>query len=80
MLTQWALALDNGLHAYANAVEAQRSIVIGIRRNGRLIGAVEISPETRRIHQIEGGGNRALPAAAYNDVLMLLAAHGIRLY
>ena len=80
VLTQWALALDNCLHAYANAVEAQRSIVIGIRRNGRLIGAVEISPETRRIHQIEGGGNRALPAAAYNDVLMLLAAHGIRLY
>ena len=54
--------------------------MIGIRRNGRLIGAVEISPETRRIHQIEGGGNRALPAAAYNDVQMLLAAHGIRLY
>lgn len=76
-LTRWGTALGNCLGGYVPAVNAGRTVIVGIRHDQRLIGAAEIDPVNATIRQLEGRANRPLSDALLPDVIRLLADHGV---
>ena len=75
---RWGQALDNCLGIYARAAEDGRTLIVGIKRDERLVGAVQISTFDRTIIQIEGRSNRPLPEWLHDEVLTLIAGVRIR--
>ncbi len=75
-LTTWSHLLHNCLQTYAAAITARRSLVLGIRIEGCLAGAVEVDPGRRRIVQLLGPRNRPLPLSVEVLVIDLLAEAG----
>ena len=76
-LELWSRQLHNCLDTYAAASAHQRSWLIGIRDDDRLIGCIEVCPATRRLRQAQGSRNRALPTAVYDTAVRVLADHGL---
>jgi hypothetical protein len=77
-LRTWAALLQNCLASFEPAVRARRSLVLAVRRDGRLEAALEIDPAANRLRQFHGPRNRAPAPATRSAVLRVLRAHGVR--
>lgn len=71
-VVQWGRALHNCLAVYERAVSHKWIIIVGIRIEQRLVGAVEIDPDNRVIGQLEGARNRPLGAQNEQRVRSLI--------
>ena len=76
-VVRWGQALNNCLGAYADAVADGRTLIVGIRCDQRLVGAVEIDPTNGTIRQLEGCNNQPLVDDLQREVLQLLQEHGV---
>jgi len=76
-LRWWSRQLGNCLDTFAAAAAAQRSWLVGIRRDDLLIGCVEVCPRTRNVRQAQGPRQRALPPPVYDTTIAMLRQHGI---
>ena len=76
-LELWSRQLHNCLDTYAAASAHQRSWLIGIRNDDRLIGCIEVCPGTRRLRQAQGPRNSALSANVYDIAIRVLSDHGL---
>jgi hypothetical protein len=76
-LRQWSRLLHNCLDTYVDATAREQTWLIGIRRDGELIGCVEVCPRTRRLKQAQGPRNRALPVAVQQSAIEVLGREGV---
>jgi hypothetical protein len=76
-LARWGQALGNCLAGFASAVSWGRSWIIAVFRDDVIIGCVEISPNTLRVRQASGAGNRPLPQHTSSAIRRALQAAGI---
>lgn len=76
-VVQWGRALRNCLAIYEHAVAAHRIIIVGIRVDQRLVGAVEINTRQRAIGQLEGARNRPLEEQVEQHVRALINDLGV---
>jgi len=76
-LDGWSRTLHNCLDTFGAAVASGRSLIVGIRVDGLLRGAAEITPATGRIVQLLGARNRPLAARLEADACELLAEAGV---
>jgi hypothetical protein len=76
-LTWWSRQLHNCLDTFAAAAAHQRSWLIGIRRDDRLVGCIEVCPRTRRLRQAHGPRNRPLPSDVHDTAIGVLVDAGI---
>ncbi len=75
-LQRWGRELRNCLGAYNAPVESGRRLVLGIKIQGRLAGAVEVDPARRSIVQVEAADNRPLPRTTRQTITAMLLARG----
>lgn len=76
-LATWGAILRNCLGDFGRAAATQTSWLIGIERDDRLIGCVEVDPATRRVRQALGPRNQPLPESVHRITLALLQRKGI---
>ena len=76
-LQSWAATLDNCLAGFASAVRERRSLVVGVRRDGRLEAAFEIDPARNRLRQFHAHRNRRPPSETTSAVVDLLRSLGV---
>ena len=75
-LVMWGRALHNCLDTFADAVTRGDSTLVGVTRDGRIIGCVEIDPSRRRVRQLLGTANRPLPPHVTRQIVEHLCAAG----
>ena len=71
-IERWGVVLDNCLNIYAQAALRGHTLIVGIRDNGRLVGAMQINPRHRLVVQIEGPHNRRVPDELHDEVIALI--------
>lgn len=76
-LATWGAILRNCLGDFARAAASQASWLIGIERDDRLIGCVEVNPAALQVRQALGPRNQPLPDAVHRATIALLRRHGI---
>jgi hypothetical protein len=76
-LARWGATLHNCLDTFADAVAAQRALLVGVEVRDRLVGCVEVEPRHGRIRQFLGDRNRPLPEAITRPVVRTLVQHGV---
>lgn len=60
-LRQWGRLLHNCLGDFTASTATGYSVVVGVRRDDQLIGALELRPDTQTLVQFLGDRNRRLP-------------------
>lgn len=75
-LRTWARLLGNCVGDFGTAITEGASVVVGVRREGVLMGALELDRQ-RRIVQFVGARNRALPDDVTRPVIQELVERGV---
>lgn len=75
-LIAWSQVLRNCLDDFGPAISAGRSVVIGVRQDGMLVGALELDGH-RRLRQFVGARNRSLPDTVTAPVMRELVRRGV---
>ncbi len=70
-LRGWGRQLDNCMADYCDSVAASQSVVLGLRRDGRLVAGAELTGDLARVRQFVRDGNHP-PWRAERDALRLL--------
>jgi len=76
-LLAWGRQLRNCLADFAPAVSREQSWLIGIERDGDLIGCIEVQPDSRRIRQALGRSNSPLPPSVHDVATRALTECGV---
>jgi hypothetical protein len=69
-LAAWGRMLENCLADFAAAVAERRSVIVGVRRRGALVAALEVRPDLASVVQFLGPRNRVPPATVTAPVLV----------
>jgi hypothetical protein len=73
----WAAVLDNCLASYGDAFHRRRSLVLAVRREGRIVAALEIDPHANQLRQFLGPRNRAVAPGVVRAVVEVLHRAGV---
>ncbi len=76
-LHAWGGAMGNCLGAFAPAVAADKSVVVGVRHNGALVAALELRRGNGSLRQFLGPHNRPAPPGVVTPVLRHLKGVGL---
>jgi hypothetical protein len=76
-LTTWGRVLRNCLGDFVTAVGTGRSVVVGVRDRGHLIGALEFHPGAHTLIQFVGVRNRSVGDAVATPVIEELERRGL---
>lgn len=76
-LDRWGAVLHTCVAEYADPVIRGVSWIIGVEQEGRLVGCVEVRPQSRTVRQALGPRNQPLPPAMARSVLRTLEILGV---